>query len=194
MDTSRYDDAALLRLVAQSDHEALAVLYDRYSRLVYSLALQVVGDSAAAEEITQDVFTSVWQKAASYRAEQSKFSTWLSSITRHRAIDVLRWRSVRVEGHSEPWAEIEDGELPHPASTHEQAELSMLQQQVRRAVASLPPEQQKALALAYFKGYSHSEIAEALNEPLGTVKTRIRTAMQKIRQLLEDEINPVMRD
>ena len=194
MDTSHYDDAALLRLVAQSNHEALAALYDRYSRLVYSLALQVIGDSAAAEEITQDVFTSVWQKAASYRVEQSKVSTWLSSITRHRAIDVLRWRSVRAEGHSEPWAEIEDGELPHPSSTHEQAELSILQQQVRRAVASLPEEQQKALALAYFKGYSHSEIAKALNEPLGTVKTRIRTAMQKIRQLLEDEINPVMLD
>lgn len=187
---STLDDATLLRLISHARTEALSELYDRYSRLVFSLALNVVGDHPTAEEITQDVFTSVWEKAATYRVEQSKVSTWLSSITRYRSIDILRRRGSRPEQHSVSWADINPGSEPHTEDTQHLAELSLLQQRVRAAVASLPREQQEALALAYFKGYSHTEIAEALSEPLGTVKTRIRLGMQKLRQQLDEEVRP----
>jgi RNA polymerase sigma-70 factor (ECF subfamily) len=178
------DDASLMLLIAQSHSEALGELYDRYSRLVFSLALHIVGDQSVAEEITQDVFTSIWEKAASYQAERSKVSTWISSITRYRAIDVLRRWKARPEQHSISWDDSQVEMASHPENTTEQAELAMHAKAVRAAIASLPREQQEALALAYFKGYSHSEIAEYLGEPLGTVKTRIRTAMQKLRHLL----------
>lgn len=187
VDCSSLTDPALLQLIAQAHPPALAELYDRYGRLVFSLALHVVGDQAAAEEITQDVFTSVWEKAATYRLEQSKVSTWLSSIARHRAIDILRRRNVRPDHHSVSWGEFALEEQVDPASTAELAEIALARQQVRAAIALLPPDQQQALALAYFRGYSHSEIAGLLGEPLGTVKTRIRLAMIKLRGLLQEE-------
>ena len=178
-----------MRLIAQSHSDALGELYDRYSRLVFSLALNVVGDQAAAEEITQEVFTSIWQKAASYRAEQSRASTWISSITRHRAIDVLRRWKTRPEQRSVSWDDPQVEMVSHPEKTPELAELAMNAKAVRAAIASLPDEQQEALALAFFKGYSHSEIAEILGEPLGTVKTRIRLALHKLRSVLQAELD-----
>jgi RNA polymerase sigma-70 factor, ECF subfamily len=187
-DCSKLTDIALLRLIARAHAPALGELYDRYGRLVFSLALNVVGDQPTAEEITQDVFTSVWEKAATYRPEQSKVSTWLSSITRYRAIDILRRRDVRPDHHSVSWGEAAVEELVDTASTSDLAETAMNRQSVRAAIAALPPEQQRALALAYFRGFSHSEIATLLNEPLGTVKTRIRLAMIKLRTLLQEEL------
>lgn len=187
MDYSALDDTTLIREVAAGRPAALSALYDRYSRLVYSLAFRAVGDAGAAEEITQDVFVSIWDRAASYRPEQAKVSTWLGSIARHRAIDVLRRRGVRPEGHSLDWEAAAGDALPRIDGPERAVEEHLERQRVRAAVASLPEEQRRALSLAYFDGLSHSEIAAALREPLGTVKTRIRLAMQKLRQLLEDE-------
>lgn len=187
MDYSTYDDFALIQFVARSQADALEVLYDRYARLVFSVALTVVGDQAAAEEITQDVFTSVWQKAGTYQPAQSRVSTWLTSIARHRAIDILRRRGVRPENTSVSWGDDQADLLPHPETTPELVELAMMQKRVRSALAALPEDQRQPLMLAYFKGMSHGEIAEALGEPLGTVKTRIRLAMQKLRRMLEEE-------
>lgn len=181
------DDAALLRLVAQGQSPALGVLYDRYARLVFSLALHIVGDHPTAEDVTQDVFTTIWEKASTYRVEQSKVTTWLTSITRNRSIDILRRRSTRPEKYSVPWAEVDPEYVAAHESAAELAERSLLQQQVRAAISSLPDDQRSALALAFFRGYSHTEIAGLLGEPLGTVKTRIRLGMQKLRQILIDE-------
>jgi len=181
------DDQTLIRLVARAHADALGVLYERYSRLVFSLAWNLVGDQATAEEITLDVFTRIWEKAETYRPEQAKVSTWLTSIARYRSIDMLRRRGSRPEQHSVDWAELAPDDLPSSDGPEEAAELAMQQQRVRAAIAALPSDQKQVLALAYFKGYSHREIAQVLNQPLGTVKTRIRLGMQKLRDLLLEE-------
>jgi RNA polymerase sigma-70 factor (ECF subfamily) len=182
-----FDDETLIGLVARAHADALSELYDRYSRLVFSLAWNLVGDQATAEEITLDVFTRIWEKAETYRPEQAKVSTWLTSIARYRSIDMLRRRGSRPEQHSVGFAELAPDDMSSADGPEEAAELAMQQQRVRAAIASLPSDQKQVLALAYFKGYSHREIAQALNQPLGTVKTRIRLAMQKLRDLLLEE-------
>lgn len=188
MDLLTLDDEALIRLIAHSKTEALSVLYDRYGRLVFSLAIHIVGDQATAEEITQDVFFRIWEKASTYRVEQAKVSTWLTSITRYRAIDILRQRGVRPEQNSVDWAEDKLSMLPAGADDPEDAtELSMEQKRIQKALANLPEDQRQAVALAYFQGMTHTEIAETLKVPLGTVKTRIRLAMQKLREMLRDD-------
>jgi RNA polymerase sigma-70 factor (ECF subfamily) len=175
-------------LIAQAKVEALDELYRRYSRLVFSLAIEMVSDQGVAEEITLDIFTRVWEKASTYRAEQAQVNTWLVSMTRHRAIDWLRQQSVRLDQTSLSWADVSPETVPQNSDTPEQhVEIALRKQRVRAAVAQLPPVQQEALALAYFKGQTHQEIAETLGQPLGTVKTRIRLGMQKLRQLLQDE-------
>jgi RNA polymerase sigma-70 factor (ECF subfamily) len=164
----------------------LDALYDRYNRLVFSVALNAVGDRATAEEITLDVFTRVWEKAATYQAERAQVNTWLTSIARHRAIDVLRRWRVRPEQHSVEWAEVSAADTPNVSGPEAAVERRLQRASVRRALAALPEEQRQAIALAYFQGLSHSEIAEAVNAPLGTVKTRVRLGMQKLRQMLAD--------
>ncbi len=186
MDLSDESDVTLIRLIAESREEALSELYDRYNRLVYSLALYILDDPQAAEEVTQDVFVRIWENAGSYRIERAQVSTWLTSIARHRAIDVLRRRGVRPEGHSVTWDDLNLAQVPkldgrNPEETTDQI---LLRERVRQAIHTLPTDQQVALKLAFFYGYSHSQIAEQLGEPLGTVKTRIRMAMQKLRGVL----------
>ncbi len=184
MDLTQLDDASLIRLIARRNSEALGALYDRYGRLVYGFALNVVGSSETTEEIVQDVFTRVWERASTYDGELAKVSTWLISITRNRAIDELRRGRARSEQLNVAWAEAIEISDPGQPSPEETASVHLQEKTVREAIATLPAEQRQALALAYFKGYSHSEIAEALNLPVGTVKTRIRLAMQKLRQVL----------
>ena len=169
---------------------AISELYDRYGRLVFSLAIKIVGDSTVAEEITQDVFVQVWNKAGSFRPESGKVISWLSSVARYRAIDVLRRQNVRPEGHH---VSLDDGLLEEDkeAAVEPAVELSIERQRTRHALQQLPPDQREALQLAYFQGLTQQQIAEVLQEPLGTIKTRIRLAMQKLRQALADEeINP----
>lgn len=193
VDYARYDDERLISLIAQLQTEALDQLYERYNRPIFSLALMIVGDRATAEEITLDVFVRVWQKADSYRADRAKVSTWLTSITRYHAIDVLRRQAVRPDQSALSWDEMTpDGALrSSPTQDPQQlAEHSMRRERVRAALARLPDEQKQVLTLAYFRGYTQTQIAEALQQPLGTVKTRIRLAMQKLRDLLRDEQEP----
>ena len=180
-------DSQLMILIAQGDAEAFSELYDRYQRLVFSLALNSVGERPLAEEITLDVFTRIWQKAATYRADRAQVQTWLGRIARNQAIDALRRRGARLEQHSVSWAEVSD-DVTSPLDMPEVvADLRLQKEQVRAAIAQLSSEQQEVLALAYFKGYPHSQIAKRLNQPLGTVKSRIRSAMQKLRQILAAE-------
>lgn len=188
MDFSSLDDSALIGLVAGANSEALGALYDRYGRLVFTIAYNVVGDSETAEEITQDVFVRVWEGAAGYRVELAKVSSWLISITRHRAIDELRRRGSRPEKDSFAWPEESGAEpvedLPTLDGPEEAVESALQNHSVRQAISMLPPDQRKVLGMAFFRGLSHSQIADALGEPLGTVKSRIRMAMQKLRDTM----------
>jgi RNA polymerase sigma-70 factor (ECF subfamily) len=185
-DYTRYDDERLIRLITEAHEEALAQLYDRYNRLVFSLAFAIVNDRATAEEITLDVFMRVWQKAGTYRADQAKVSTWLTHVTRHHAIDVLRRRAVRSDQYAVQWEEIIYAEFPQQ-DPQESAELSLRRERVQAALAQLPPDQKQAILLAYFGGLTQSQIAETLKQPLGTIKTRVRLAMQKLHDFLRDE-------
>jgi len=184
---SELSDPDLLNWIKNADQSALGELYDRYHRLVYSLAYQTIGESAVAEEITQDVFLRIWEKAATYHAEQGKVLTWIVTITRNRAIDLYRRRRIRPENNPLVWEELTPLERSDGTNIEAEVDRSLMRTSIRTALASLPAEQRQALSLAFFRGYSHSEIAENLQEPIGTVKTRIRLAMQKLRQYLLDE-------
>lgn len=191
LDYTKLSDVVLMRLIAQQQTEALSALYDRYGRLVFSMAVQVVGDRETAEEITQDVFLRVWENAAVYHSETAKVTTWITSITRYRAIDILRQRRSRPQTDHFTWAEASI--LPDEVDGPEEATTQALaHHRLRSAINALPPEQRTVLALAYFYGLSHSQIAARLDQPLGTVKTRIRMAMLRLRDLLQDD--PSFRD
>ena len=187
MDYTRLNDEALLRLIAHSQENALSELYDRYSRLVFSIALNTLAIPERAEEVTQDVFIRVWEKASTYDAEQGRVVSWLTSIARHRSIDLYRQTLTRHEELNLSWQEAESIDLPDGQNVEREVDLLQRQQRIRRAVAQLPPEQKQALGMAFFQGLTHPEIAEALGEPLGTVKTRVRLGMQKLRSILWDE-------
>ncbi len=180
-------DVELLRRVAKGDQEALLTLYDKYGRLVYSLAYRMLQDHQLAEEVTQDVFTRVWQAARSFDPKRSSFTTWLTSITRNRTIDILRRRRVRgLTGAGE--AELNTAITRADERFIPEHHLEALA--VREALEQLPPAQREVLELAYFQGMTQREIAEYLNIPLGTVKTRMRLGMMKLRDLLESKPSP----
>ena len=187
MDYAQLEDDKLLRLINRSETKALDELYSRYSRLVFSIALHVVGESATAEEITLDIFTIVWQKAHTYRPDRGSVRVWISGMTRNRAIDRLRRERVRLDGQSLRWAEVTALPQSNEQDPESAVDLNLRQQQVRAALAQLPSEQREVLALTYYRGYTQQEMAELCNLPLGTVKTRVRLAMQKLRHLLQDE-------
>lgn len=190
MDYTKLNDQTLIRLIARSQENAFSELYDRYSRLVYSMALNILGEPAGAEEITQDVFIRIWENADSYKAEKAKVVTWITSMTRYRSIDVIRRKKVRPEGHTVSW-DIRDMEPARDQSNQTDVELQVeiiqKKQRVRKALALLPEEQRQTLSYAYFMGYTQQEIANIMGEPLGTVKTRIRLAMKKLRQIFEQD-------
>jgi RNA polymerase sigma-70 factor (ECF subfamily) len=181
------DDSFLIRLIAEASTDAIKELYDRYNRLVFSVAIAMVGDRSVAEEVTMDVFMRVWKGAHTYHPDRAKVRTWLVAITRHHAIDVLRWQYSHPDQKSldlndellQNWSAIPDPEA--------RAESSLEQARIREAVAQLPAEQRQVLILAYFRGHTHQQIADMLEQPLGTIKTRIRLAMQKLRKMLLDE-------
>jgi RNA polymerase sigma-70 factor (ECF subfamily) len=185
-------DADLLAGLAAGDPDALTLLYRRYAPLVYSLALRILGNQQQAEEVVQDVFVKLWRQPQSYDAARGRFINWLLGVTHHRAIDELRSRK-RYQRHQITEAGQAGAEnasaladLPdHAPDLGEQAWLNVQRQAVRAALQMLPPEQREALELAYFGGYTQSEIAAALQQPLGTIKTRIRLGIQKLRAYFE---------
>lgn len=188
MDYSAYDDQTLLALINAAQPEALNTLYQRYSRMVYSLAMHMVSNHETAEEITLDVFIRVWHRSQTYQPKQGRVSTWLISMTRNRAIDYLRAQQTRLDQSALRWEDILHALPPSTNGNPEQTlEQSLNHAQIHRVLSQLPPEQQIPLILAFFKGRTHREIAETLNEPLGTIKTRIRLALQKLRRMLVDD-------
>lgn len=186
MDYATYDDELLIRFIQQSQPDALTALYDRYGRLVFSISCHLLGDRRTAEEVTLDVFNQVWQKAALYRAERASVRVWLTSMTRHKAIDALRRESARPQSNSLDWADLYHNPLTVRNNPERETQLTLQKEEIRAAIAALPQEQQQALTLAYFGGLTHSQIAQRLDLPLGTVKTRIRLALEKLRDKLQE--------
>jgi RNA polymerase sigma-70 factor (ECF subfamily) len=180
-------DEELLRRIIRKDPEAMRVLYQRHGRVVYGVALAVLGNAGEAEEVTQDVFLRAWEKAESYQPEKARVVTWLARIARNRSIDVLRQASARITHVSESGASLDLLADTTTVDPGESAELTWRRHTIRDAMDTLPTEQRRALSLAFLQGLTHREIAERLGEPLGTVKTRIRDAMHRLRDVLESE-------
>ena len=180
--TRDQDLVSLVELVATGDQSALATLYDATNRLIYSLILRVLDDVSSAEEVLVDVYTQVWRQAASYDANRGAPLAWMATIARSRAIDRLRsgWQDQR---RKEPLDVLGDAPA-NAASPEETTAASERQRFVREALNLLTPEQREVIELAYYSGLSHSEIAEKLKQPLGTVETRTRLGMMKLREAL----------
>ena len=186
MTAGRRTDEQFLTALAQRELSALEELYDRYSKVAYSLAYRIVGDRGTAEDVVQDAFLSVWRQAATYRRERGAPRTWLLSIVHHRSID--RLRSSAAPSTTIPYEDLpEDREEVESPSIWQQAWNNVRGDIVRRALARLPVEQQKSIELAYFSGYTQSEIAELMGVPLGTVKGRMRIGLQKLRSMLASQ-------
>ena len=178
-------DADLLGRSARGDRDAFAELYDRFSRPLYATALRIVGGAAEAEDVVQEVFISLWEKARAFEVSRGSAFAWAVTITRNRAIDRVRQRSRRAELLSQTTAEDAGTQ---PAAPGPDSAASLLTKEhagaVRAAVASLPPEQKRALELAYFDGLTQQEISAALRQPLGTVKARIRRGLIRLREIM----------
>lgn len=167
-------------LVGQKDPQAFEVLYDRHGGAAYSLAYRIVGERAAAEEVTQEAFISVWRSGARFDAARGSVRSWLLSVVRNRAIDFLRSRAGKA-----PKLTFDDDAVleqrPAEERTEEEALARETSAELRGAIGKLPGEQSKVIELAYFGGFSHSEIARILGLPMGTVKGRMRLGLEKIR-------------
>lgn len=178
---SEISDNELLNAVARGEEQALAGIYDRYRLILFGLILRILHDRQEAEEVLQETFLQVWRRAADFDEARGRAFTWLVTIARSRALDRLRVLGSRarlageVEAHS---SGADLGDAAEDAVRSEQATI------VRQALAELPEEQRRALFLAYFEGLTQSEISTRLGEPLGTVKTRMRSGLMKLRELL----------
>ena len=182
------DDDALLQRIAAGDEQALGALYDRWSPLVFSLCVHVLGDDDEAEEAVEETFWQAWRQAARYDITRGAVSTWLTTIARSRALDRLRARRRRQEDAMSDLSETKRAAVEETARRGDDpasgAEVSERRALVRQALLALPPEQREVLELAYFRGLSQTEIAERTGQPLGTIKTRVRLAMEKLRDRL----------
>jgi len=181
---SQAEDVESLRRVVSGDQGAAAVLYDRHARPLYSLILRILGDETEAEDVLQEVFVQAFRQAGRYEASRGVVAAWLLMMARSRAIDRLRARRSRVEGRTGEVQVLNDvpDAKPDVASAMLDEERTRL---VREALAELPLLQRMAIELAYYEGLSHTEIAERLEQPLGTVKTRIRLGLLKLRDVLK---------
>jgi RNA polymerase sigma-70 factor (ECF subfamily) len=190
MDADRRDppDGELVQRMSDGDVAALEELYNRYARAVYSFAVRIVGDGLVAEEILQEAFTRAWQQSGRFELARGSFASWLLSITHNLAIDELRKRQRRPQrAGSVDITDVLRGEVDVSADVEEAAEMSELRARIRAAMDQLPAPQQRVIELAYFEGLTQREISATLNEPLGTVKTRMRLAMQKLKDFLGTE-------
>jgi RNA polymerase sigma-70 factor (ECF subfamily) len=170
-------DADLLEALRTQQPTALADVYDRYSSVVYSVALRVLRDTAAAQDVMQEVFLQLWRRPDIYTPQRGSLPAWLAVVARNRSIDALR--------RKRPTDNVEDLQLSSNVDLGSEAERELMIEKVRSLLGSLPEEQRHALELAFFEGHTHTEIAEMTGNPLGTVKTRIRNALITIRKALQ---------
>jgi RNA polymerase sigma-70 factor (family 1) len=182
---SKFDEISLISRIAEQDQDALSVLYDRYSRAIYTIAYRILKSAEESEEIVLDVFTQVWRIAKNYNFQKGRVDTWLFMLTRSRALDRLRSHARFDKAVSAS----EDALMLH-SHTNSPEEDVLIQERisyVKACLNELPPEQRRVLELAYFSGLSHSEIAAQTGISLGTVKTRIRLGLKKLREAIGDE-------
>jgi RNA polymerase sigma-70 factor (ECF subfamily) len=168
------DDVTLIARLRAGDEQAMADLYDRYSAIVYGVALRVLGDTTAAEDVLQEVFLQLWRRPQAFKAERGSLAPWLAVIARNRAIDVLRRRPLEDD--------IDELPISTGVSLEDAAGRRLVVEKVRNVMTGLPQEQRLALEMAFFEGMTHTEIAAKTGEPLGTVKTRIRAALLAVRK------------
>jgi RNA polymerase sigma-70 factor (ECF subfamily) len=170
------DDATLLASVRQGDQAAMAQLFDRYGRAVFSVALRILRDPGHAEDVMQDIFFQIWRNSDSFVQGRGSLGAWLMVVARNRSIDHLRRRK--------PVDSVDEVSLASPGDLASTAEHNALIEKVQKVIKELPEEQQKSMQLAFFEGLSHTEISEKTGDPLGTVKTRIRLALISLRKAL----------
>ena len=171
------DDSRLLQLVQMGDEQAMALIYDRYSRIVYSVALRVLRDPGSAEDVLQEIFLKLWRSPGSFLATRGSLGGWLAVVARNRSIDALRRRK--------PTESVDDVPLVSSCNLANESERTLLIEKARRTIHLLPPEQRKTIEMAFFDGLTHAEIAEMTGDPLGTVKTRIRSALTALRKAFQ---------
>jgi RNA polymerase sigma-70 factor (ECF subfamily) len=179
-DLAHLSDEALVALVVRSDHVALAELYDRYGRAAYNLAYRVLRDAALAEDAVQEAFLAVWRTAGRFLPERSKASTWILTLVHRRAVDLVRREQRR---RAEP---LDDAFEAGGDETDEAAWLHLQRERVQEALRQLPDQQREALELAYYGGFTQSELAERLGQPLGTIKSRMFAGLSRMRDLLSE--------
>jgi len=167
------DDMRLIARIRAGEQDAMSELYDRYSSVVYGVALRVLQDTAAAEDVLQDIFLQLWRKPDAFDSSRGSLAAWLAVIARHRAIDRLRKRR--------PETDVEEVVIAGTTDLRDETERTLVIEKVRAALGEMNADQRKALEMAYFEGLTHTEIAEKTGEPLGTIKTRIRSGLQALR-------------
>ena len=171
------NDTTLLAMVQRGNQPAMASLYDRYSSIVYSVALRVLHEPETAEDVLQEVFMQLWRNPSSFIAARGGLGGWLAIVARNRSIDILR--------RKRPATSVEDVALASPCNVADEAERNTLMQLARSVIQQLPREQRRSLEMAFFDGLTHTEIAEITGDPLGTVKTRIRSALLSLRKAFQ---------
>jgi len=185
---SERSDQELIELIrVDRDHQAMAELYDRFSRPVFSLAYRILREERAAEDVVQDVFLGFWQRPFSYVDDRGTFAPWILRVTRNRAIDVLRKRSrERSPGPDEQATLFEERIIDPEPEPSDQVWTMAVAGRVRAAMGELTEAQQQVIELAYFQGMTQSEMAEHLDTPLGTIKTRVRTALRRLSEIMSE--------
>jgi RNA polymerase sigma-70 factor (ECF subfamily) len=173
-------DEALVALVARADEDALAELYDRFGRVSYGLALRIVRDPSLAEDAVQEAFLAVWRSATRFVAERAKASTWILTLVHRRAVDLVRREQPRRGEPLEAVPQASGGD------TEEEAWLRLQRARVQEALRRLPDQQREALELAYYGGFTQSELADRLGEPLGTIKSRMFSGLARLREYLSE--------
>jgi RNA polymerase sigma-70 factor (ECF subfamily) len=168
------DDGTLLLLLQRGDEAAMASLYDRYSKVVYSVALRVLRDPSAAEDVLQEIFMQIWRNPDGFVATRGSLGGWLAVVSRNRSIDALR--------RKRPSEQVDEMQLASSYNLADEAERNTMMEKARTVILLLPTEQRKTLEMAFFDGLTHSEISEMTGDPLGTVKTRIRSALTTLRK------------
>jgi RNA polymerase sigma-70 factor (ECF subfamily) len=177
-DLAHLSDEALVALVARADDAALAELYDRFGRVAYGLALRVVRDPGLAEDAVQESFLAVWRSAGRFVAERAKASTWILTLVHRRAVDIVRREQPR---RADP---LDTASVATAETTEEEAWLRLRRTRVQEALRQLPDKQREAIELAYYGGFTQSELADRLGEPLGTIKSRMFVGLARLRELL----------
>ena len=183
-------DEDLMSLMEGGDEEAFAALYDRHSRAAYSLSYRMMGDRQAAEDLTQDAFLKVWRSAGGYRSDRGSVRTWILSIAHNRGIDQIRSSASRRRTQDRV---EQSAPRSQPSEAFAETWRNRQREQIREALNTLPEDQLKILELAYFSGYTHVEISNLMDLPLGTVKGRMRLGLKKIREYFDQEYVAVPR-